>query len=130
MLTLHTTYMHHHATARSMAELRPLVEMAFQLLDHLCADKFKLGAQVCTSMTDPHTRQPSEPYNVQRNFINKPQRNQNQGRGRVARGAAGDRGPGGAFPGDAAQGGGGAAAAGAEARGVRGVSGFCWMNGC
>ena len=70
MLTLHTTYIHHQTTARSMAELRPLVEMAFQLLDHFCSDRFKLGAQVCTSMTDPHTHQPNEPHNV--TLSNKP----------------------------------------------------------
>jgi hypothetical protein len=29
-----------------MSELRPLVEMAFELLDYLCSGQFKLGPQV------------------------------------------------------------------------------------
>lgn len=136
-------------TERSMAELRPLVEVAFQLLDHLCSGQFKLGAQVramawICHRTHTHgppivrpayqSKTPHQTKSINHKHTPSPrtQTKRHAGHGREPRGAAGDRGERGTLPGGAAEGGGGAAPAGAGARGVSLFVlfwGVCWV-GC
>lgn len=100
-----------------MAELRPLLEAAFAILDHLCSGQFKLGPEVmyeCIAFRHvlydacpPTHVHPSNPIPFQ-----------HTGQGGVVGCAEGDRGTGGAAAGIDAEGGGGAPAPGAGARGV------------